>query len=109
MEHSWFLWAFSPSPASMLLAHELDLSPLPSPVHSRPAIGLPLPCLAATPTASPYLRSIPSQMAERDVPSRLTIRRRAGPPPAHPPPLENVILTRWPAAHVDWNGADVLP
>jgi len=25
-----------------------------------------------------------------------------------PPPLENVILTRWPAAHVDWNGNEVL-
>jgi hypothetical protein len=47
-------------------------------------------------------------MAERDVPCRLTIRRRAGPPTAHPLPLENVILTRWPAAQVDWNGADVL-
>jgi len=48
------------------------------------------------------------QMAENDEAVRLTIRRRTGPPPAHPVPLENVVLTRWPAADVDWNGSEVL-
>jgi len=48
------------------------------------------------------------QMAERDDAVRLTIRRREGKPAPHPAPLENVILTRWPAANVDWNGDEVL-
>jgi len=50
------------------------------------------------------------QMAERDEPVRLTLRRRPDePPPAHLlPPLENVLLTRWPAASLDWNGNEVI-
>mmetsp|Transcript_42361 Transcript_42361/g.117206 ORF Transcript_42361/g.117206 Transcript_42361/m.117206 type:complete len:360 (-) Transcript_42361:342-1421(-) len=53
------------------------------------------------------------QMAERDEAVRLTIRRR---PPSVPvpecstalPPLENVILTRWPGGEVDWNGEEII-
>ena len=52
------------------------------------------------------------QMAEATEPVRLTLRRRPGnaaPPDYHlVPPLENVLLTRWPAAAVDWNGHEVI-
>jgi len=52
------------------------------------------------------------QMAEATEPVRLTLRRRLGnaaPPDYHlVPPLENVLLTRWPAAAVDWNGHEVI-
>ena len=52
------------------------------------------------------------QMAEAAEPVRLTLRRRPGnaPPPEYHlvPPLENVLLTRWPAAAVDWNGHEVI-
>ena len=52
------------------------------------------------------------QMAEANEPVRLTLRRRPGnsaPPDYHTvPPLENVLLTRWPAAAVDWNGHEVI-
>ena len=52
------------------------------------------------------------QMAEANEPTRLTLRRRpdnAPPPDYHlVPPLENVLLTRWPAAALDWNGHEVI-
>lgn len=48
------------------------------------------------------------QLAEAEHPTRLTLRRGHS-PPSHPPPLESVLLTRWPAAAVvDWNGAEPL-
>ena len=51
------------------------------------------------------------QMGERDEPVRLTLRRDdyavdgAG---ASGSPLELVVLTRWPAASIDWNGEEVV-
>lgn len=52
------------------------------------------------------------QMAEATEPVRLTLRRRPANvalPDYHlVPPLENVLLTRWPAAAVDWNGHEVI-
>ena len=48
------------------------------------------------------------QLAEAEHPTRLTLRHGHS-PPSHPPPLESVLLTRWPAAAVvDWNGAEPL-
>jgi len=54
------------------------------------------------------------QMAERDNAVRLTIRRRDPSNPLPPdcstalPPLENVILTRWPDAEISWNGEEII-
>ena len=54
------------------------------------------------------------QMAERDDAVRLTVRKgadgssAAGGDAGHAAPLELVILSRWPAAMVDWNGEEVL-
>ena len=49
---------------------------------------------------------------ERDTPYTLTLRRRAADAPAKPAadcvPLENVLLTRWPDAVVDWNGEEPI-
>ena len=48
-------------------------------------------------------------MAEREAPVRLTLRRADAPALEHGgAPLKQVILTRWPAAEVDWNGEDVI-
>ena len=50
------------------------------------------------------------QMAERDDAVRLTLRHRPGGyvEGGAPPPLEVVILSRWPGAQVDWNGEEVI-
>jgi len=51
------------------------------------------------------------QMGERDSAVGLTLRRRpvrATGASTDYAPLENVILTRWPAAEVDWNGEEVI-
>jgi len=51
------------------------------------------------------------QMAERDDAVRLTLRRApdgGGHAAAHVSPLEQVILTRWPAATIDWNGEEII-
>ena len=49
---------------------------------------------------------------ERDTPYTLTLRRRAADAPAKAAadcvPLENVLLTRWPDAVVDWNGEEPI-
>ena len=41
---------------------------------------------------------------------RLTLRARpyGAPPNASAPPLELVLLSRWPGALVDWNGEEVI-
>jgi len=51
------------------------------------------------------------QMGERDSSVRLTLSRRVGRalgPSTDYVPLENVILTRWPGAQIDWNGEEVI-
>jgi hypothetical protein len=51
------------------------------------------------------------QMAERDDAVRLTVTRNPAATmtgAAHVAPLESVILTRWPAAQIDWNGEEVI-
>ena len=53
------------------------------------------------------------QLAERDTAVRLTIRRRRAYARTRTaaevmPPLENVVLTRWPDAEVDWNGEEII-
>jgi hypothetical protein len=49
------------------------------------------------------------QMAERNDAVRLTVRGGGGGGDAgHAAPLELVILSRWPAATIDWNGEEVI-
>ena len=49
------------------------------------------------------------QLAEREAPVRLTLRRADAPAlEGGGAPLKQVILTRWPAADVDWNGEEVI-
>lgn len=50
------------------------------------------------------------QMGERDSAVRLTLRRNpAGETACRDlPPLELVLLTRWPAATIDWNGEEAI-
>lgn len=52
------------------------------------------------------------QMGERDTSVRLTLTRAATAREVRPStdyvPLENVILTRWPGAEINWNGEEVI-
>lgn len=89
----------------------------PSPV-SPPCFFLrPLPlALAPEPAHAPLWRSFDlmyyDQMAERDEAVRLTLHRSpdggSSATGHHVAPLEAVILTRWPAAQVDWNGEEII-
>lgn len=63
------------------------------------------------PTGGAFDLAYFDQMAERDEAVRLTLRRAVGGggnERGHLPPLETVILTRWPAAEIDWNGEEVI-
>ena len=49
------------------------------------------------------------QKAERDDAVKLTLSRAPHPNLSKDtPPLESVLLTRWPAASIDWNGEEVI-